>query len=539
MRARSEILFLLLLMCCIVLGAPVWADAAHTENTSGRNARCIDCHEDSVYRTGFVKSVHGPNGCESCHNVGDISRHSRGDETAAMADCGACHNESSRNYANDVHYLKQDFLCTDCHRGIHTLQQVKKSKAAIVTKCSECHDKADYVEKGHGAAVLKGNNDSASCADCHGLHGIPAFRASVAEAGPLPAEAKLFFMPKCTACHTDPELTKRNNLSPKIVKEYEETYHGKVQKVGYPARVAGCADCHVSHNILPPSNPQSVLSTGNRAAVCSKCHSGFNPRFARYIAHPDYNDPKKYPVLYGFSIFMLILIVGVFIFFWTHTILWWRKSYWETCLGEKPEQGKAEPGHCEAQQVMRFRPLYRIMHVLLIISFFMLVMTGIPLKYPDADWARVLIRLWGGVPASGVFHRIAATILTMLFLYTIWLSLKFLFPRGQVKGWTRRLLGPDSLCPNLKDLSDIKGMFLWFLNRGAMPKLDRWTYWEKFDFFAVFWGMFAIGLSGLMLWFPEKFSYIVPGWFCQYSGSDSFGRGLVGGSLHFHSALLQ
>ena len=127
-----------------------------------------------------------------------MARHARGDEKPAMADCGACHSESARNYANDAHYLKQDFRCTDCHRGIHTLQQGKKSKAAIVAKCSECHDSADYVEKGHGAAVLKGNNDSASCADCHGLHRIPAFRASAAEAGPLPAEAKLFFMPKCT-----------------------------------------------------------------------------------------------------------------------------------------------------------------------------------------------------------------------------------------------------------------------------------------------------------------------------------------------------
>jgi hypothetical protein len=55
-------------------------------------------------------------------------------------------------------------------------------------------------------------------------------------------------------------------------------------------------------------------------------------------------------------------------------------------------------------------------------------------------------------------------------------------------------------------------MFRWFFNRGQMPRFDRWTYWEKFDFLAVFWGMFAIGLSGLMLWFPEVSSYIFPGW---------------------------
>jgi cytochrome b subunit of formate dehydrogenase len=58
----------------------------------------------------------------------------------------------------------------------------------------------------------------------------------------------------------------------------------------------------------------------------------------------------------------------------------------------------------------------------------------------------------------------------------------------------------------------MKGMFRWFFDRGEMPKFDRWTYWEKFDFLAVFWGMFAIGGSGLLLWKPEWSSYIFPGW---------------------------
>ena len=124
-----------------------------------------------------------------------------------------------------------------------------------------------------------------------------------------------------------------------------------------------------------------------------------------------------------------------------------------------------------------------------------------------------MINVWGGPVQAGLYHRAAAAVLIALFLYTLWLSLRFLFPNWQARGWISRLLGPDSLCPNLKDWADIQGMFRWFFNRGDMPKFDRWTYWEKFDFFAVFWGMTAIGGSGLMLWFPEAFSYIFPGWF--------------------------
>jgi cytochrome b subunit of formate dehydrogenase len=65
---------------------------------------------------------------------------------------------------------------------------------------------------------------------------------------------------------------------------------------------------------------------------------------------------------------------------------------------------------------------------------------------------------------------------------------------------------------DLKDLQDLIANLKYFLYLGPRPALDRWAYWEKFDFLAVFWGMFAIGLSGLMLWFPEWFATFVPGW---------------------------
>jgi hypothetical protein len=55
-------------------------------------------------------------------------------------------------------------------------------------------------------------------------------------------------------------------------------------------------------------------------------------------------------------------------------------------------------------------------------------------------------------------------------------------------------------------------MVRWFFFKGPKPAFERWTYWEKFDFFGVFWGMFIIGGSGLMLWFPQFFGIFLPGW---------------------------
>jgi hypothetical protein len=65
---------------------------------------------------------------------------------------------------------------------------------------------------------------------------------------------------------------------------------------------------------------------------------------------------------------------------------------------------------------------------------------------------------------------------------------------------------------NRKDVSDFIATVKWFWGRGPRPNYGRWTYWEKFDYLAVFWGVAIIGLSGLMLWFPEFFTKFMPGW---------------------------
>ena len=115
------------------------------------------------------------------------------------------------------------------------------------------------------------------------------------------------------------------------------------------------------------------------------------------------------------------------------------------------------------------------------------------------------------MPASST--GCCAGITFVYFGSAICMSIHFLFIRKDVPGnFLHRLFGPDSLCPNLRDIRDVSGMVRWFLFRGPKPTFERWTYWEKFDFLAVFWGMFAIGGSGLMLWFPEFFGYFLPGW---------------------------
>ena len=65
---------------------------------------------------------------------------------------------------------------------------------------------------------------------------------------------------------------------------------------------------------------------------------------------------------------------------------------------------------------------------------------------------------------------------------------------------------------NKKDLQDFWGTLKWFFNAGPRPKYGRFTYWEKFDYLAVFWGVAVIGFTGLMLWLPVLFTKFLPGW---------------------------
>lgn len=74
------------------------------------------------------------------------------------------------------------------------------------------------------------------------------------------------------------------------------------------------------------------------------------------------------------------------------------------------------------------------------------------------------------------------------------------------------IFGKQSLMFNSQDLKDFWATIKWFTGRGPRPDYGRWTYWEKFDYMAVFWGVAVIGFSGLVLWFPEFFTKFLPGW---------------------------
>lgn len=158
-------------------------------------------------------------------------------------------------------------------------------------------------------------------------------------------------------------------------------------------------------------------------------------------------------------------------------------------------------------QFIRFTRTQRIMHLAVMTSFLGLALTGLPIKFSDSD---IVVSLAQYVPirALGLIHRVCALITFGYFLghlsYLMWRVVS-----GKTKGM---FWGPDSMVPQPKDLKDLRDQFRWFFFLGPRPKFGRWTYWEKFDYWAVFWGVTVIGSSGLLLWFPSFFAQWLPGW---------------------------
>lgn len=162
--------------------------------------------------------------------------------------------------------------------------------------------------------------------------------------------------------------------------------------------------------------------------------------------------------------------------------------------------------------IERFDSYSRFLHLMVIISFLSLALTGMTIKFSGVGVFQYLSRILGGYVVTGFIHRTAAFI---TFLYFA-LHLGYLiYKRKTGKRSVRYLLsGENSLVPNKQDVIEFGQTIKWFLGMGPRPRYGRWTYWEKFDYLAVFWGVAIIGFSGLMLWFPEFFTGLgIPGWF--------------------------
>jgi cytochrome b subunit of formate dehydrogenase len=494
--------------------------------------RCLTCHGDAnkkvwtredgtsvnvyIEHGKLAKSVHGKHACTDCHT--NITRTPHRDQPTVAVSCVECHRdtlekrkndqpekskrlkvvlEQIESFTNSVHarpnskdQSRINATCYDCHdaHNIGELGSVQRAEHRLQNPevCGRCHEKQlkEYRISAHGKEILeKKNNKSAVCSDCHTTHNIDS---------PKTDKAKLAITSQCGDCHKEEQRT------------YFASYHGQVHRLGY-TNTAKCHDCHGSHDIRGEKDPASQIHADNRLKNCKVCHKQANANFLTFWPHGDADDRQKYPGLWFFKIFMQTLIFSVMAFFWVHVMLWLYRESVDRLQGKGFIENLDSP---EIVYFNRFPVVWRWIHGLFAIATMTLILTGTTLMFSHTAWAKAVVVFLGGPLMEGVIHRTAAVIWLGIFFVHLALALTNIWRKRETFDW----FGSTSMIPNWKDLDDLKGMFRWFFGKGPRPEFNHWTYWQKFDYWAPFWGAGIIGSSGVLLFMPETTALIFPGW---------------------------
>jgi cytochrome b subunit of formate dehydrogenase len=429
---------------------------------------CGRCHAQAV--SDYRASVHG----HGLHEAGLVV-------TAVCTDCHGSHKiYASADPRSTLHAANVSATCATCHRFIH--ERVQRS----VHGQGQAGSESPATLSPNGAA---GNDSGAasppSCIDCHEGHDLPHPRTTLFQ---------LTLPERCGNCHAE------------MMGSYARSRHGKLTELGYmPA--ARCADCHGAHDILPVADPASPLSAVNRRATCAKCHPGANDNFLDFDPHADPSNSQRNALLYWVNVGLTGLLTAVFFLFGIHSILWLVRSLPHVAKHGRPK--RAAPG---AKAYVRFRPVHRIAHAVMMTSFLGLVLTGLPLRFSHLGWAQAVTGALGGFSSTGLWHRIFGIAnFSCLVFYVFWFGGLLIMGPGTGISRFRYIFSPDSPVPARRDVSDFVKMLRWFVGRGPKPTFERWTYWEKFDLWAAGADIILIGTTGFILWFPNQFSALLPG----------------------------
>ena len=535
---------------------------AYPHEPSPAKVACANCHADQ--EAAWTNSLHGvalkkgnknAATCLSCHGeqhsilaaadpASPVSHHN------VPKTCGTCHGQKfvveangltvtpALSYTTSVHGAavakgnEHAAVCTDCHNS-HDILTANNARSPIFKfnvpqTCGKCHGavSAEFMQSIHGKSLARGNWSAPVCTDCHGIHNI---KSHIDPASSVAAQN--IARTACGQCHGNVRMTREFGISSDRVKSYEESYHGLARRRG-SVEAANCASCHGVHNILPASDPKSTISKTNLPKTCGKCHPGANRQFTNGKIHLE-EQPVTMRNAYkkllpgalsgggggttggggggitGDFVLRLVKLIYIPLILLTlggmalHNIIIWVH--------------KARLARKDATRtVERMNKVQRIQHVFLVTSFLTLVISGFALAYPDSWFAIVA----GPESVRRVIHRIAAVVMIVLGIVHIFYML----------GTREGRQGVKDFWFGFKDLRDVIGVMKYHLGLSHdHPKMARFTYAEKAEYWALVWGTIVMGLTGLMLWFEVQVStwFNLPRWWVD-----------VATAIHFYEAVL-
>ena len=529
---------------------------SHLEKSARAHPQCTDCHGMDMHTTAPASQMSPKSKeatCLECHqNISDMVANSvhlpKG--MGQFQYCTGCHTQDrGRSADSQAERLKK--LATNTVRtvrvatdkGSEGLSLVRVQDRVVVTSenaCRDCHkDHAAGAMQSRHDGVDKVAGDHPTCFTCHGgsAHQMIKPKKPTAQ-----QEVEL-----CVSCHNDEALMKRYGMTTEPVASYLKSFHGKAvmrfgQKTG-----ATCVDCHGLHAVLPHTNEQSPVHEKNVTQTCRQCHPGAKMNFSLSGANHMTLKIEETPVLRAEELFFKVLTVSVILGLILLIILDLRRKVFSHDY--MPESGRPvgflialsffsvmvgigmvalgisgarwpvaasiglmaiallmylfirHPKEQKREKVYpRFNLNQRVQHIVMVVSFTVLVITGMPIRFAEIAGMPEVQMLFGGFEGARLAHRIAAAALILdwiwhtIYLIYLWWKAKFSF-----KSWT--------MFPNKKDFTDFFHTVAYGVGlRKDPPQFHRFQFREKFDYFAVYWGMPIMVFSGLVLWFPTQAS---------------------------------
>jgi cytochrome b subunit of formate dehydrogenase/nitrate/TMAO reductase-like tetraheme cytochrome c subunit len=461
---------------------------------------CLACHDGktapAVDTGAFLKGVHAANGigCTDCH-------------------AGYSMGEEKVGHINELKLSDEEKATVAKLAAAKVGEKKLTTSAAAVLSCGNCHDAPAAALKKSIHSAWLGKADAkvpgATCVSCHGsphtVVKLAAYAPVDGKRAKVPADRRKMHE-ACAACHGNEEFAKAAGLSTEVVARYDDSIHGRSVRVGNEYAPV-CVSCHSakvggSHGIVAKGDAASAVSAASKKETCGRCHAGATDNFAMLIAHKEPQDVSGHIVPHVVHVVFSWLTTLTLLFFAFHVLIDFIYEI-RLRLSKSSHHGGAD----DVKTVVRFDIHQRAQHWFMLSGVILLGITGWPLRGAGAAEAvgasKAFFKLFGGAEGAALWHRIGAVLIIISSVYHL-AYLTFLAAQKRL---------PISMLPMPRDAMDMKDNILFMMGvKKDRPNFERYMYLEKFDYWAVFWGIIMMVGTGFVFWFPVFFAKYAPHW---------------------------
>lgn len=407
--------------------------------------------------------------------------------------CADCHDDQLP--AHDDH--QASVACVACHDFTAPLS-LPGGEALMTERCARCHPgPLDSLRIG-GHREGSGPIATPECVGCHASHG----KGGGARASGMRIETTL----RCIECHQE-QADVAPGPSSEPASSYEYDFHGATVRFlalegGGPEDappVMLCTDCHGAHAV-------ALVDESELGPICGECHEGREDLLAgAWIGHSPVGPGNAIPVwlvrlFYAFLIpFML---GGLFLIIVVQFVDQKRKGARLTTVpGVRILVDRLKGREERAPTVLRFTRTERFEHLGSMVTFILLVVTGLPQTRPDLPVAQWLVAAFGGIWSTRLVHRVVGVAFVVLMVTHVARAIRNAIRRHRV----------PVMVPRRSDFEAVIQTFRHYLFGAPMPKVGKFDFAQKFEYWGLFLGAIVMSGSGLVLMFPELVTRLLPG----------------------------